>query len=226
MAGARTRRKALLAGASGLVGGFCLTELLADPDFDRVVIFLRRELPLSHPKLRQQVIDFNRVSELTDFPEVDDVFCCLGTTIKKAGTQEAFYRVDFSYVHELARMASLHRARQFLLVSALGAQADSRIFYNRVKGKVEEAVKQLPFVGVQIFRPSFLVGKRKEDRPGERLGMIIFRALSFLMLGPLRKYRPIHAQRVARAMVTLAHQEPKGFNIFESNQIQSLINQL
>lgn len=216
-----TKRTALLAGASGLVGGHCLQQLLADDRYDRVIILVRRQMPASmfHPKLVQRVINFDLIPRLLDFPAADDVFCALGTTIHKARTRDQFYKVDFTYVHELAKRSVERGASQFLLVSSIGASARSRVFYSRVKGEIEQALRNLPFEGLQVFRPSFLIGERTEERFGERMGTLLFRALSPLMLGALRRYRPIAAQTVAQAMLRIAHQELHGVNVFESDRI-------
>src|SRR2546422_227594 len=132
------RRTALLAGATGLVGGHVLRLLLADESYQKITVLSRRGLPVTSPKLQQRLIDFDHLADL-DVPRVDDVFCCLGTTIKKAGSQEAFRKVDFGYVEALARIAARAGAKQFLLVSAIGADAKSRVFYSRVKGETEAA---------------------------------------------------------------------------------------
>jgi uncharacterized protein YbjT (DUF2867 family) len=217
-----TRRTALLAGATGLVGGHCLELLLHDDTYGQVTVLGRREFGTTHRKLVQRVVDFDRLAELGDVPRVDDVFCCLGTTMKQAGSEEAFRRVDFTYVYELARLASRHRAGQFLLVSALGANRQSRVFYNRVKDEVEEAVRKLPFDGVHIFRPSLLLGDRRESRPGERLAILAGRALGFVFVGPLGRYRPIAARAVAAAMVRIAKEAARGVHVYESDRIWAL----
>ncbi len=212
-------RTALVAGASGLVGGHLLRLLLEDRDYERVTSLGRRELPLTHKKLAQRVVDFDRLAEVADVPRVHDVFCCLGTTIRKAGSQEAFRKVDYGYPLELARVAVRHRASQFLLVTALGANPGSRIFYNRVKGEVEEAVKRLQFDGIHIFRPSLLVGKRAESRPAERLTVALVPLVAWALVGPLRTYRPIRADRVARAMVRVAKEAGRGVHVYESRDL-------
>jgi uncharacterized protein YbjT (DUF2867 family) len=217
-----TQRTALLAGATGLVGGHCLELLLHDDAYGQVTVLGRRELGTTHRKLVQRVVDFDRLAEFGDIPRVDDVFCCLGTTMRQAGSEEAFRRVDFTYVYELARLASRHRAGQFLLVSALGANRQSRVFYNRVKGEVEEAVRKLPFDGVHIFRPSLLLGDRRESRPGERLAILAGRALGFVFVGPLGRYRPIAARAVAAAMVRIAKEAARGVHVYESDRIRAL----
>lgn len=215
-------RTALLIGATGLVGGHCLDLLLQDEAYASVVTLGRRELTLEHPKLVQHLVDFERLPDSAGLIRAQDIFCCLGTTIKRAGSQEAFYKVDFKYTHEVARLAKENGAVQFLLVSALGANAGSRVFYNRVKGEVEQAVGKLFFESVQIFRPSLLLGERAEFRRGEQVAEKLSRIFSFLFIGALKKYRPVHARAVAQAMVKVAKEQPAGLNIFESDRIRAM----
>jgi uncharacterized protein YbjT (DUF2867 family) len=212
-------RTALVAGASGLVGGQLLQLLLADGAYARVVALGRRQVAARHPKLEQRVVDFGTLDTFSDMPRADDVFCCLGTTIKAAGSQAAFRMVDHDYVLGFARVGRRAGARQLLLVSAIGADPASRIFYSRVKGEVETAVRQLPYEGIQIFRPSFLMGDRADVRLADRVALPLARALAPLLFGPLRRYRPIHAADVARAMVQVAKEAPRGPNVFEYDGI-------
>jgi uncharacterized protein YbjT (DUF2867 family) len=213
-------RSALVAGASGLVGGHCVTHLLNDDGYDTVITLVRRPLALQHPKLRQEVVDYENSSEFQRFVHGHDVFCCLGTTIKKAGSQEAFRRVDFTYPTEIARAASLNGAEQFLIISALGASPHASAFYSRVKGDVEAAVSALRFRAVHIFRPSLLLGDRREFRLAERAAILAVKPLSFMLAGPLKRYRPIQANAVAACMVRTAKRRLTGVHIFESDQIQ------
>jgi uncharacterized protein YbjT (DUF2867 family) len=215
-------RSALLAGASGLIGSHVLRLLIEDPEYERVTVVGRRDLPVAHKKLLQRVVDFDRLRELADFPRVHAVFCCLGTTIKQAGSEAEFRKVDYSYVLELARLALRHRASQFLVVTAVGADPRSRVFYSRVKGDVDEAVRRLQFDGVHIFHPSLLLGKRAHARPLERLLMLFSPLVSWVMMGPLARYRPIGAARVARAMVRVAREGTRGVHVYESGQIRRL----
>jgi len=205
-------RTALLAGATGLVGSHILQRLLADSAWTRVVTIGRRLIPQRHDKLEQRIVDFD---SLTDLPHVDDVFCCLGTTIKKAASQEAFRRVDHDYGIALAQAGLRAGATQFLLVSAIGADPAARVFYSRVKGETEADVRKLRYPATQIFRPSLLLGERAEFRLGERIAMKTAPLLSWLLLGRLRRYRPIHADVVARAMTCIALEAPRGPNVFE-----------
>lgn len=191
-------RTVLLAGATGLVGSFLLLRLLESAMYERVAIWARRDTGKAHPKLNVEVVDFERLEERQ--VDAEDVFCCLGTTIKVAGSQEAFRRVDYDYPVALARAAAKGGAKRFLVVSALGADSASRVFYNRVKGEMEAAVRAAGVPGTYIFRPSLLSGPRAEARLGEKAGLI-FGAV----LGPLLgKYRPIHGDLVAAAMIRAA----------------------
>jgi uncharacterized protein YbjT (DUF2867 family) len=215
-------RTALVAGASGLVGSRVLHLLLEDPAYARVTVLARRELPLSHKKLEQRVASFDHLAQIADFPRVHDVFCCLGTTMKEAGSSDAFRKVDFTYVVELARVAVRHRASQFLVVTAVGADPRSRILYSRVKGEAEEAVRRLQFEGIQIFRPSLLVGARAESRPAERMAGLLSPLVAWAFVGPLARYRPLKAEAVARAMVRVAGEAPPGPHIYQTDQIRRL----
>ncbi len=218
----RSRRTALLVGATGLVGGHCLRLLLEDDTWSQVVVLARRRVPGTHPKLVARLVDFDRLGQLSGFPRVTDVFCALGTTIAAAGSQREFHKVDFTYVAETARLAAVSGAQQFLLVSALGADPSSNLFYSRVKGEAEEAVRKLPFAGIQIFRPSLLAGKRAENRPLERIGVAAVSALSFAMVGPLRRFRAVAAADVAKAMVAVARQAIAGAHVFEVDRIEEI----
>ncbi|MCA1557790.1 MAG: oxidoreductase [Acidobacteria bacterium] len=214
----RSGRTAILLGATGLVGGHCLDLLLEDAGYDRVLSLGRRTKGREHPKLEEHIVDFERLDDYAQLFRADDLFCCLGTTIKKAGSQAAFRQVDFTYVRDSARVGLENGTSQVLLVSALGANSHSRVFYNRTKGEVEEAVAKFPFHGVQVFRPSLLLGERTEYRAGERVAEKAMKVFSFLLAGPFRKYRPVQASTVAEAMVKVALQRPSGVNIFESDR--------
>lgn len=215
-------RAAVVAGASGLVGGFLVDELLRAPDYERVTILVRRRLPRDHAKLRQVVVDYDRLDAAGTALAADDAFCCLGTTRAKAGSAAAFRRVDFDAVEEFARLAQLAGAKQYLLVSSSGADAGSRLLYPRVKGESEEAVSRLPFDGAHVFRPSLLLGSRAESRPLERLAQALLSPLLPLMGGPLRRWRPIPAEVVARAMVRWALRDKPGVNRLENELIAEL----
>jgi uncharacterized protein YbjT (DUF2867 family) len=217
-------KTALVAGASGLVGGYLLRELLEHPAYGKITALVRRGLPVSHPKLLQREITFDLLAEAGTVARAEqaDVFCCLGTTLRKAGSRAAFRRVDHDYVRDLAAATSRAGARQFLLVSSSGANPGSRVFYSRVKGDAETAVRAVQFRSVHIFRPSLLLGERAELRPAERVGIVVARAVAPLLVGPLRPYRPIHAATVARAMVRVALQDEPGVHLYRSDVVERL----
>ena len=213
-------KTALIAGATGLVGGELLSILLNRPEYLRVVALVRRPLPLNHPNLQQLVVDFDRLPEQADAFRVDDVYCCLGTTIKKAGSQAAQRRVDYEYPLAMARLAAGQGARRYMLVSSMGADSKSAVFYSRVKGDVEAAVAATGVPAVHIFRPSLLLGQRQEHRIGERIAVVLSP-----VFGPLlpARYRPIQAADVARAMVNVAlGPEAAGTRIYLNDEVQRL----
>jgi uncharacterized protein YbjT (DUF2867 family) len=204
-----------VAGGSGLVGGELLSLLLADDSFGAVVSVGRRNLPLTHPRLQQAIVDFAAPSSLESLPAPDAAFCCLGTTIGRAGSREAFRAVDHDAVVAFAKAARQKGARHFLHVTALGADAGSRVFYNAVKGQAEDSVAGLGFEGVAAFQPSILDGDRAESRPMERVGLAVTRTL-----GPLLgKYRPTPVSAVAAAMIAWCKDPRPGRHVVGSKAI-------
>ncbi len=214
-------RIAVLAGGSGLVGGYCLADLLRGNRYSRVVALGRREVGVPHPKLERRIVDFAALPPF-ELLEGADVYCALGTTIKKAGSQKAFREIDFGYSLALARRAREAGAARFLLVSSVGATSRSGAFYLRVKGELEEAVEALGFEAVHIFRPSLILGERPERRVAERLAMALAWPLQFAWIGSLRRYRPIHASQVAAAMIAAAGSGATGEWIHEYDDIVRL----
>lgn len=221
-----TSRRALIAGATGLIGGFLLGELLEDDLYASVHALVRRPLEREHPKLEQIVVDFEKLDENADAFHVDDVFCCLGTTIKKAGSEEAFRRVDHDYVVEIARLARGAGARRFLLVSSIGADAEASNFYLSVKGETEDDLEALGYPELHVFRPSVLMGSRDDNRPAERAGIVLARLTTPLLLGRLRRYRPIEARTVAGAIAEAARTGASGRHIYTFDDIVRLSEDL
>lgn len=220
--GNQAPRSALIAGVTGLVGGFLLDRLLADDLYHSVRALVRRPFERQHPKLETVVADFDRLEEGTAALGVDDVFCCLGTTIKKAGSRAAFRKVDHDYVTTLARLTRATGARRFLLISSIGADPGASNFYLRVKGAAEEAVAACGFPELHVFRPSLLTGPRQERRPGERAAIFASRFLSPLLVGGLRQYRPIDVRILAAAMVAAAKSGSAGRTVYTFDEILSL----
>lgn len=217
------KKIALVVGGTGLIGSYLLKFLLVSPEYEEVRALTRQPIPIKHEKLRQINVDFDKLAdgESTDLYAVDDVFCTLGTTIKKAKSKEQFRKVDFEYPTQIAQLARAAGAKQFLLVSALGANSSSAFFYNQVKGEVEGAITKLGYPALQIFRPSLLLGVRREFRFGEVFAEKIMKVVGCLCIGPLRRFKPIKAQMVAAAMVKVANQHPVGIQIYESSEIET-----
>lgn len=212
-------KTALLIGATGLVGEQCLNELLLSNAYEKVTALTRKKLPLTHPRLENIVTYFENLDELKPKLKADDVYCAMGTTIGKAGSEAAFRKVDFDIPLQVAQLTAKNGAKQFLLVSSLGADANSSIFYSRVKGELEEALKTAGFETVLIFRPSILLGDRKERRYGEEIGRFVAEKLPFVFFGPLKKYRGTPVDVLAKQMVHDAQQKIKGVRIFENEEI-------
>lgn len=215
------KKNALIAGAAGLVGGYVLRRVLAHSSYARVEILVRRDLPLRDPKLTQRIVDFARLDAGAPGVATDDVFCCLGTTIRKAGSEDAFRRVDYDYPLALARLAKAAGTGKFMMVSSLGADPKSAVFYSRVKGEVEQAIAAIGLPAAYFFRPSILLGPRAEGRPGETIGIAVGKLIAPLLVSGLRKYRPIHADTVAAAMVYVANHDIAA-GVIESDTIARL----
>lgn len=195
--------------------------LIKDPSIVGITIFVRKEFSFENPKLKQVVVDFDNLESYLDHFKVDHVFCCLGTTIRVAGSKEAFTKVDFTYVVRSAEIAKTQGVKSFSVVSSMGANALSGIFYNQVKGKMENALKQIGFDTLQIFRPSLLLGQRKEFRRGEKVGEYLSKVFSFAFAKGLKKYKPIHASFVAKSMLDHAKAKKQGLQIIESDKMNS-----
>jgi uncharacterized protein YbjT (DUF2867 family) len=218
-------RTCILLGASGLVGGHLLRLLDADTAYGEVRAFTRRALGLgARPRVREVLVDFDDPASYRDQVAVDDVFCCLGTTIKKAGSQEAFRKVDFEAPVAIARASRAAGASRYVIVTAVGADPGSSIFYNRVKGETEAALRELDFPrGLSIVRPSMLLGDRTESRPAERFTAALMKATRPLFAGGLARYRAIDAADVARAMHVLAAHEEHGAKVYEGGDLFALV---
>jgi uncharacterized protein YbjT (DUF2867 family) len=205
-------RTALVAGATGLVGGLLLRRLLGHVEYGEVRVLGRRPPSVEGGKVRFVASDFTNFAEIAGEIAVDDVFCCLGTTIRQAGSEAAFERVDYHMVVDLARAAKKAGARRFLVVSAAGSSLKSPAFYSRLKARMEKAVVEVGFEATHIVRPSLLLGSRRgqQRRPGELLAQALAPLYGPFMLGPLKKYRPVPAEAVAAALLTLALRDARG----------------
>ncbi|MDO7846551.1 NAD-dependent epimerase/dehydratase family protein [Hymenobacter sp. M29] len=213
------QKTALLTGATGLIGVQLLPLLLASERYAKVVVVGRKAVPILHPKLVQVTTELDKLEDVRFKLIADDVYCCLGTTMKQAGSKEAFYKVDFLYVVKLAALAAGNFASQFMVVSSMGADPESRIYYSRVKGEMEDAVRQTPFRAIHIFRPSLLLGERSQPRLGERIAAVLLRVLNPLLRGPLLKYRAVPGATVAAAMLRAAEDDGGGVRVHESAEL-------
>ncbi len=210
---------ALVFGGSGLVGSQLVSELMLDDQCSSIVVFSRKPMELNHPKITEHVVDFTKLERVRDLLQGDELYICLGTTIKKAGSVKAVEAIDRDLPLLISRIAYENGVRKIAVVSSMGANAGSRNFYVRIKGEMEKGVMQIPFDKKVIARPSMLLGDRKEFRFGEAVGKVIMKGLSFLMIGGLRKYRGITDTTVARALVTLIRSSNQEI-IFESDILQ------
>lgn len=213
---------ALVAGGTGLVGGELISLLLEDERFEKVKMLSRREVNNEHPKLELLRCDFEGLEALQEQLSADITFCCLGTTIAKAGSKSAFRKVDEQYVLKLAELAKAEGSKTFAVVSAMGADPKSYVFYNKIKGQVEEKLKSLGMERLLIFQPSLLLGERDDYRTGEEFAKSITGIFTPLMVGPLRKYRPIQSRAVATAMIKAATTAEEELRIYQSDEIQAL----
>ncbi|KRE32976.1 NAD(P)H-binding protein [Paenibacillus sp. Soil724D2] len=219
---------AIVAGGTGLVGRELIKLLLEDQAYTKVIALVRKNMQISHisgsEKLVQIVTDFNNLGAVIEQSDMEHahVFCTLGTTIKKAGSQEQFRKVDLAYPLKLGQIASAGKADAFAIVTAMGANRKSTIFYNRVKGEVEEGLRELKLRALYMLRPSLILGDRDETRWGEKWGSVVSRAISPLMIGGLRTYRPIHAKTIAMGLIKSAKSGQIGPHVLLSAQIAEL----
>ncbi len=212
-------KTALILGATGLVGGACLARLLKDDSFEKVVALTRTPLKVKHNKLFNAVVDFNHPDSYVEYCVGDVLFSAMGTTIGKAGSKDAFLKVDYTYPFEVAKAVKQNGVGFHVLISSLGADADSSIFYSQVKGKLERDISLLGFTTNIIIQPSILLGERKESRPMERIGQSFVQKCSFLFVGPLAQFKGVSAETVAIAMIALAKGNNKGKLVVENREL-------
>ncbi len=214
--------KVIIAGASGLVGSLLLEQLLPHPDFFEVLILVRNQLPVQHEKLKQSVVDFDRLKDYQNEINGHALFCCLGTTRSKTPDLKEYRKIDHNYPVELAEIGAKNSIQQFHLVSSLGADKDSLFFYTKLKGETEEHVKEVKLDSIHIYQPSFLTGNRQEKRTAEPILTSLAKWIDPLLIGNLNKYRSINAETVAKAMVNQSLKNISGIFTYSSDQIKQL----
>lgn len=212
-------KTAIVLGASGLVGTDLVKQLIDDPDFSSVKLFLRKKMDWNDPKIEQHTVDFEKLGSYQELIKADVVFCCLGTTIKTAGSKDAFIKVDHTYPIEFAQIAKRNGTNCFVLISSMGADSNSSNFYLKVKGNVESDLKRMRFKQLVIVRPSMLLGNRKEFRMGELIGKKVMQGLSFLFVGKLKRYKAIQSVVVAKAMRLLSKNDLPEISVFENDRL-------
>lgn len=211
-------KTALVAGSTGLIGSQLIQLLLDDPGYDSVIAISRKPLDVHHSKLKNVTADLSSLEENKAQLVADEVYCCLGTTMKVAGSKEAFRAVDYDYPLALAKITHSNGAKSFSLVSSLGASADSFVFYNKVKGEIENAIREIGFDRYHIFQPSLLLGDRNEKRAGEDSAKTAYKLLGFLLP---KKYKAIESIKVARAMIHFSHEKVPGKFVHQSDVLQN-----
>ena len=214
-------KTALLFGSSGLIGGHLLNQLIKDNKYSKIKLFIRTDPEISDPKVEVIKTNFNNLQNHKEDIKGDDCFFCIGTTKQNSPDKDDYRKVELEVPKEIAQIAKSNLVNSFIFVSALYANPKSSGNYVRFKGMVEEELKRLNFPKLALMRPSFLMGDRKEKRVGEKIGIFVFKLLSPLLLGPLKKMRPIHSETVAKAMIRAANENLEK-NIFESNEIAEL----
>jgi len=214
-------KTALVFGSSGLIGGHLLNQLIKDDNYNKIKIFVRSEPEINHSKVKIIKTDYNNLENHKEDIKGNDCFFCIGTTKQNSRNKDEYRRIELDVPKEIAQIAKSNLVNSFIFVSALYANPKSSGDYVRFKGLVEEELKRLNFPKLVLMRPSFLMGDRKEKRVGEKIGIFVFKLLSPLLLGPLKKMRPIHSETVAKAMIRAANENLEK-NIFESNEIVEL----
>lgn len=214
-------KTALIAGATGLTGKILLSKLLNSKNYSKVIAVTRKPMNIENSKFANLLVDFERLDEHKDKLIADDVFCCIGTTIAKAGSIAAFRKVDLDIPVKLAKVTAENGAKQFLVISSIGTKPNASNYYIYTKHEMETEVQKLPFDKIAILRPSLILGDREEYRLAESIGKFIFRPFSELLSGKYKKYKPIHADDIAKAMLKIANSN-RNDRIYESDVIQQI----
>ena len=216
-------KKAIVYGASGLVGSYILENLLENSNYEQVIIVVRKDLNIQHPKLKTLIGDFNSLLEVVKDIQVDEVFIALGTTQKKTPDKKLYYQIDHDYPILAAKLAKENGAKAVFLVSALGANTKSSIFYSKMKGETERDIISLNLDHTYVFRPSMILGNRKENRPLEKVFIGIFKLINPLFMGNLSRYKGIEAEDIAKAMINSANTLNEKVKILHWKEMTALL---
>lgn len=214
-------KTAIILGATGLTGGLLLSKLLDDVRYDQIKIFSRKSIGFKHPKIKEYLGDILNFDLFKKYFFADEVYCCIGTTAKKTPDKSLYKKIDIGIPMAAAKLCKKNKIDTFIVMSSLGANSKSTVFYNKIKGVMEEEVLKEGIPFTYILRPSIILGNRNENRLGEDMGKIMMRSFQFLMIGKIRKYRPIEANKIARTMIYLANAKPD-LQIIESDRIEEL----
>ncbi|GAA4275215.1 nucleoside-diphosphate sugar epimerase [Aquimarina gracilis] len=200
-------KTAIILGATGLTGGILLKQLIDDDRYDKIKLFSRKTIGISHPKIEEYIINMLELRDHAQEFIADEVFCCIGTTNAKTPDKELYHNIDYGIPVSAARLSKTNRIQTLIVISALGADSESRIFYNRTKGEMENAILEFDIPKTHILQPSLIGGKRDEKRPGEYFFKVVMKVFNPLLFGPLKKYRIIHPETIVSCMIWLANNE-------------------
>ena len=214
-------KRAIVFGSTGLTGGILIDLLLKDSRYSYVIAISRKALPIEHKKLQQELIDFNQLENYKHLITGDEVFCCIGTTKAKTPDESKYRQIDFDIPVKVAKMAKENKVATMVVMSSMGANSKSAVFYSRLKGEMEEAIKSFNIENTIFVRPSLIAGQRNEKRLGESAAKSIMSFINLLLIGPLKAYRSISPESIANAMIYLANNS-KGIVTATSDQLQQI----
>lgn len=211
-------KTAIIAGSTGLVGSELLNQLSESGNYSEIIVLVRKPCRVNLPNVRELIVDFDKLEDYSSEIKAEQLYICLGSTMKKAKTQENFRKIDVEYPIKLAEIAAKNKTTAVAVISSMGANSKSSIFYNRMKGLMEEGIANSGITSANIFRPALLLGKRKEFRFGEKFAIMMIRPITFLFFGPLKKYRPVKIEKLSSAMINSLKDSKAGVNILGNEE--------
>ncbi|MFN4082959.1 MAG: NAD-dependent epimerase/dehydratase family protein [Bacteroidia bacterium] len=216
-------RTALVIGATGLVGKALVYELLKNNEYLKVIILTRKDLVIKHHKLEQHIVDFDNLDDYKEVIKADDIFCCIGTTSAQTPDKNKYRKIEIDYPKKVAELGLQNHANQLFYISAMGSNINSPIFYSKLKAEAENALSELNFKSIHIIKPALLLGARKQLRVGEKMAQYIFKVINPVFIGPLKQYKAITAETVAKAMIKIALQNLNGKHIWPNDKLFSVV---